>query len=975
MPVTVGTTMSGFGDDIRSYPAQQIYNPQPIALANGNYVVAMTGFFQIFQSNGLPVGGQIPILDEFGYSGSPQIAALANGTFAVTWPGMGAELHAQIFAGNGSPVTPAFNVGGGGATSGGDITALSDGGFVVAWLQAGANSSVDVHFFRFDAAGNPVGAEVVIDAPDFVAFQDAQILGLADGGFVVSWQRQGGPVSDPSSYNVYAQIFDSSNTPGPAFLVNSTLDGQQNNASMTLLSNGNFVVVWRDTSSSGAGEDVPEIRGQIFDAAGNKVGGELQINQTFSDFQDYPSVTALQDGGFFVAWDENDYSTNPSTVNVEGRRFNADGTPAGDEFVISRGTDGNQYTPEVTTLANGNVIAVWMDYRSGTQELFSRILGVADSVGDAADDTITGSAAEEWFQGGAGADQLTGGAGNDLLEGGDGNDVLDGGSDSDALAGGVGDDSLDGGAGTDRMEGGAGNDTYVVDHAGDLVVENVGQGNDRVLTSISFTLPENVETLYLTGTANIDAAGNDGANNLYGNSGNNRLDGGLGADRLSGGDGNDTYYIDDEADRALESSATGGLDTVYSSISLTLAYQYLERLFLSGTDAINATGNSLNNTLVGNSAANILDGVGGTDVMNGGAGNDTYLVDQTGDTVIEVAGGGTDTVLSSATFALSRSYEIENLTLTGYSAVNAYGNHLANVLTGNDNNNILNGSTGADVMAGKGNNDIYFVDNQSDVVIEEANGAVDTIHTSVSYVLPDHVENIGMVGEEALNLTGNNLSNRLFGNSADNILDGAAGADYMTGRGGNDTYIVDDVNDRVLETRAIDGDADKILSSVSYGLGGIYIETLELTGTAEIDATGNTLANTLIGNEAANDLYGKGGNDSLTGGAGADGFWFDTALNGTTNVDAILDFSVADDTIYLRRGVFSGIAADGTLDASAFRAGTAAQDADDRIVYDSATGNIWYDADGSGSEAQVLFATVTAGTALTHLDFTVYTPG
>ena len=630
--------------------------------------------------------------------------------------------------------------------------------------------------------------------------------------------------------------------------------------------------------------------------------------------------------------------------------------------------------------------------------------------GGTGSDSLDGLDGNDTLIGGGGADFLRGGVGHDIYvidslddaaveNSGEGTDhvqttlaqytlgdhledltgtaatgqALTGNAIGNRLFGGIGDDTLDGAAGADRLAGGMGNDIYVVDNLSDFAVEAAGEGYDTVQSSVTFSLAAELERLVLTGEAAVNATGNALANQLYGNAGNNRIDGGLGADRMSGGAGDDTYVVDEAGDRVLESSATGGIDTVYSGISFSLAYQYLEKLFLTGT-ALDATGNSLANTLVGTSANNVLDGMGGVDVMNGGAGDDTYVVDQTGDTVIESTGGGTDHVLSSATFALSRNYEIENLTLTGYNAVNAYGNHLANTLTGNDNNNVLNGSTGADTMAGKGNNDIYYVDDAGDVVIEEAGGAVDTIHSAVSYVLPDHVENIGLMGSASLDLTGNGLSNRIYGNAGDNVLDGGAGADYLTGRGGNDTYVVDNIGDRVLENDPNGGDADKIRASVSYGLGGIYVETLELTGTAAIDATGNSLANTLVGNSGANNLYGKSGNDSLTGGAGADGFYFDTALSASGNVDAILDFSVADDTIFLRRGVFSGIAADGTLASGAFAQGTAAQDADDRIVYDSATGNIWYDADGSGAGAAVLFATVAAGTALTHLDFTAYTP-
>ena len=641
---------------------------------------------------------------------------------------------------------------------------------------------------------------------------------------------------------------------------------------------------------------------------------------------------------------------------------------------------------------SGGVLSfVWApDYEnpagdSGTNQ-YGVAVRVTDEKGASDEQTFFITVTDQYLFIGTGVgDVLAGENGNDQVYGNDGNDTLSGLD---------GNDFIDGGAGDDAMHGGAGNDTYVVDSAGDTVHEAAGAGNDDIVrASVTYTLGANVETLYLTGSAALNGTGNNLSNTLYGNSANNVLIGLAGAVRMSGGAGDDTYYVDNVGDRAVETSATGGIDTVWSSVDFTLAYQYLEKLFLTGV-ALNATGNSLNNTLVGTAAANLLDGMGGNDVMNGGAGNDTYVVDSSADTVIETAGGGTDTVLSSATFALSRSYEIENLTLTGFAAVNGYGNHLANRIEGNDNNNILNGSTGADTMIGKGGTDTYFVDNVGDRVIEtSATGGVDTVHSSVSFSLAGQfIENLGLTGTAAINATGNSLANRLYGNDADNVLDGGGGADFMTGRKGNDTYIVDNAGDRVLENNPGDGTADKILASVSYSLGGIYVETLELTGSGNIDATGNSLANTLIGNGAVNrliahagndtlsggggddQLFGGGGNDRLTGGAGKDRFYFDTALSASTNVDAILDFSVVDDAINLSRSVFTAIAATGTLAASAFRLGTAAADADDRIVYDSATGRIYYDADGSGAGAQVLFATVAAGTALTNLDFYAYVP-
>jgi len=200
------------------------------------------------------------------------------------------------------------------------------------------------------------------------------------------------------------------------------------------------------------------------------------------------------------------------------------------------------------------------------------------------------------------------------------------------------------------------------------------------------------------------------------------------------------------------------------------------------------------------------------------------------------------------------------------------------------------------------------------------------------------------------------------------------GADSMRGGAGNDRYIVDHAGDTVTEL--VDQGYDIVESSVSFSLAGQYAEELRLTGSANVNGTGNSLGNALWGNSGNNLLRGEGGfdqlhgglgMDTLAGGAGGDLFWFDTAL-GVTNVDTITDFNVADDTIMLNRAIFAGIAADGGI-GGAFRIGTAALDTDDRILYDAATGNLWYDRDGVGGAAAVQFAKVASGLALTGNDF------
>ncbi|MCP9880818.1 hypothetical protein KBY74_13325 [Cyanobium sp. A1C-AMD] len=445
---------------------------------------------------------------------------------------------------------------------------------------------------------------------------------------------------------------------------------------------------------------------------------------------------------------------------------------------------------------------------------------------------------------------------------------LSGGAGNDNLSGTINNDTLDGGTGADGMAGGLGNDTYLVDNTGDTAIEEEPGGIDTVESSISFTLGYNIENLTLTGTGNINATGNGLNNILTGNSGDNIINGGTGADAMAGGLGNDTYLVDNTGDTVIE-EASAGTDTVQSSVDFILSNN-IENLTLTGKGNINATGNELNNILTGNWRNNIIDGGTGVDAMAGAAGNDTYLVDNTEDTVIEEASAGTDTVQSSVDFILGNN--IENLTLTGTGNINATGNGLNNILTGNSGNNILAGAAG---------NDTYLVDNTGDTVMEEASAGTDTVQSSVSLAIGNNIENLTLTGTENINATGNGLNNILAGNSGNNILAGGAG---------NDTYLVDNTGDTAIEEAS--AGADTVQSSVSFTIGN-NIENLTLTGTGNINATGNGLNNILTGNSGKNILAGGAGNDTyLVDNAG------DTVIEeasaGTDTVRSSVSFAIGD---------------------------------------------------------------------------------
>ncbi|MBW8881138.1 MAG: calcium-binding protein [Asticcacaulis sp.] len=225
------------------------------------------------------------------------------------------------------------------------------------------------------------------------------------------------------------------------------------------------------------------------------------------------------------------------------------------------------------------------------------------------------------------------------------------------LTGNGGNNVLDGRQGADTLYGGAGNDTYYVDNAGDRVYETTASatdagGVDTVIALVRVTLSNFVENLILGGTANLTGTGNsldniltgnDGINSLSGQAGNDIIDGGLGADLMVGGLGDDTYYIDNAGDKILESSGQG-TDTVFSSVTFNTGSQYIEIVTLTGSDAINANGNTLANTLNGNDAVNKLDGGAGDDTLNGGGGNDLLVGGSGADLYVFGANSGADII-------------------------------------------------------------------------------------------------------------------------------------------------------------------------------------------------------------------------------------------------------------------------------------------------------------------------------------------
>lgn len=503
---------------------------------------------------------------------------------------------------------------------------------------------------------------------------------------------------------------------------------------------------------------------------------------------------------------------------------------------------------------------------------------------------------------------ITGGAGDDALAGGLGNDTLDGGAGADTLVGGTG---------ADTLVGGAGNDVHLVDDAGDMVIEEAGEGIDEVRTALAaLTLATGVEALTYTGTASFTGTGNDlgntitagaGADTLSGGTGADTLDGGLGADTLTGGSGDDVYRIDDADDVVVE-LAGEGTDEVRTSLATHTLGGEVEKLTYTGAGAFIGTGNALDNTITGGGGADTLtglegddtlDGGGGADTLTGGHGDDTYVVDSAADQVVELPGEGTDTVRSAVSWTLQADFE--NLVLDGAAATgtgNAAGNTItgnaaANLLTGLEGDDTLDGGAGADTLVGGLGDDAYVVDSAADQVVEADGEGTDTVVSTVSWTLGAHLERLVLAGTGSTSGTGNALDNAITGNGANNTLDGGLGDDTLKGGLGNDVYIVDSLNDRVEEDPG--QGTDEVRTALAAWTLGANLERLVFTGAGAFDGTGNELANTLTGQAGDDTLSGLGGNDTLTGGAGADtldgGLGTDTASYATSTTGVAVDLA------------------------------------------------------------------------------------
>ena len=657
------------------------------------------------------------------------------------------------------------------------------------------------------------------------------------------------------------------------------------------------------------------------------------------------------------------------------------------------------FTPSASSFPLGSQFRVTVKYLDGNANnqwvtsAASAPMG-REIVGTALADSLTGTLYQDVIYGGAGDDTISGLGGTDYLEGGLGNDTynqtlpgdqiseaLNGGADTvvasfsyslgdnlenltlsgnsdidgtgnslaNTITGNSGSNTLDGGAGADIMAGGAGNDVYLIDNVGDQVIEALNQGVDRVESTVSLTLANNIENLTLLGVANINATGNGLANIITGNAGNNSLDGGAGIDQLIGGLGDDLYTVDNISDAIVENLGEG-VDQVNASLSYTLSAN-VENLTLTGNGAINGTGNDLNNVIIGNAAVNVLLGGAGNDRLDGGAGNDTmvggtgddvYGVSASGDVVTEALNEGIDRIESSVSIT-TLAANVENLTLLGTANINGTGNSLDNGLVGNSGNNVLSGGAGSDTLTGgAGNdtltggagNDTFNVDIGTDTITDLSSGdalVVSVGATATTTVLSPFIataatSNGGIANLSSAGLSvdltattgangyrvtntgaaaafmGSNKADTLIGGTGADTLNGGTGNDTLTGNAGNDTFNVDAGTDTITDLSGADVLVVTGGATVNATVTSAFTATAATSnsGTANLlsagqavnlalatGANGYSVTNTANG---AATFTGSGFNDSLYGGNGNDtinGGAGDDSLGGGNGNDTI----------------------------------------------------------------------------------------
>lgn len=843
------------------------------------------------------------------------VTQLADGGWVVEWDAFAGNTntsirqHSIVFNADGSQRRAATDVAG----SDGVVVTLQNGGYALVFGTAPTTLSANdetLSFQLFNAAGQPTGTQVrVEDAVGVDRYLSFNVLPTGD--VMLVWES-GGTVRQQVVSPTGVERGEASTIASGAFGLLGQID----------LVDGSFLVTWS------AGGSSPGVKGRLFNADGSVRTPEVSL---------VGEITPLRGGGWIQAWTSPDNLDGDDDIFTQV--FDANGIALGAATSLFPTRYGDERTPDVTQLEDGRLLMV---YDSGSVinlaicSAGGQITGVPLTVSDPNETTYRNpdSPRVHLLDGGGWAVMWT--AQNSSLttsyvlvqayhaDGSRNGGTIEVASNSGWIAAMPSIVAMDGGG--FAVVGFLGQNSQIVQR----VYKPDGRPTQGTPNDDVYIGSDGADTYNGLG-GNDRILGLGGDDTLTGGDGNDILNGGAGADVLKGGHGNDVYVIDNHRDVADETGGSG-IDTVQSdSATLAAGIENLVLIVSNSGAPSTGIGNALNNVITGNARNNALFGEAGNDRLIGGAGNDT-----------------------------------------------------------------LSGGLGIDTMIGGAGDDSYSVDNIRDVVSEVGGTGYDTVRTSVTYSLSAAntagVEELFLTGAAAINGTGNALANRLLGNAAANVLNGLAGndtiqgmggADRMFGGAGDDTYFVEDARNFVSEVGG--AGLDVVLSGITFSLAARSagaVENLVLTGDRATNATGNAIGNFLAGNTAGNvlsglagddKLNGLAGKDTLIGGLGKDTFQF-TAVPSAANADRIVDFNVRDDTIALNDTTFTALGAPrAALNPVMFwkSATGLAHDANDRIVYNTSTGQLFYDADGNGRGAAVLIATIANKAALTAADFSV----
>jgi hypothetical protein len=439
---------------------------------------------QRYDAEGEPFGEEFKINTSESsatYTDGVYLEVLKDGGWLVIWtnpsdsPGV---LFAQRFAANGSPVGSEFLID---THANSDqhqevpvIAALADGGWVVVWDTLNyQGNSVGVFGQRYTNNGVETGGVFQIDSqPPAGDEADPTIAALADGGWIVVWQK-----INPADLDndIYARRYNANGVSvSDEFRVNSSVDGEQRWGSVLELSDGGWIIVWESRPSTEI-QGFYNILARRYDADGNPLGEEFQVNTSTNSGQGSANITGLQDGGWLISWTsyEDENLRSPAELS-KARRYDASGVPIGAEFEL-----GAPYA-QTTGLENGGWAIVWDDDKTVLGQTFDQS-GNPVTVGDIYQFIVNGDSSSQI---------LTGWENNDFLNGLDGNDTLDGGPGADTLLGGAGNDSIYAGSGAaaDQLFGGQGDDKLFGYPALGNIFDG-GDGYDSVIVTTS--LPRN----------------------------------------------------------------------------------------------------------------------------------------------------------------------------------------------------------------------------------------------------------------------------------------------------------------------------------------------------------------------------------------------------------------------------------------------------------------------------------------------------